>query len=287
MNQTLEAFQRLAVSELAAQVKSIAPQVCALSLRGTRRARYQAAHHNQPAVIADQQSFAVVNPYSMIFEHGIDTLLVPLNGPNLSQSKSSTADFAALAARPDFLDLYDRLQVRVRFYGDYRHYFTGTPHAYLIDLFDRLAERTRRYNRHRLFFGLFAADSAETLAGLSLRHFQKHGHMPDRPALITMYYGEYVEPVSLVLAVDPYNSADIPLLAAGDEEFYIIHGGLAGLTQRRLRHILYDHLSTREAKSAEPLQVDASNQDWLYDFSTAPADLWSSHFESESIWSGD
>ena len=110
--------------------------------------------------------------YRLLFEHGLDTLLTPVFGPDLVARGPDYMEVAAeglrrLATHPDFLAFYDEMQVRVRFYGDYVRYLKGTEAESLIGLFEEVSAKTRDHERFRLFFGLFAHDAVESVAELT------------------------------------------------------------------------------------------------------------------------
>jgi tuberculosinol/isotuberculosinol synthase len=203
--------------------------------------------------------------YSLLFDHGIDTLLTPIFGPDLAERGDDYMQMAAagltrLATHPDFLDFYTAYQVRVRFYGDHRKFFGQTPYAYLSDLFEEATQQTLVHSQYRLFFGVCANDATETTAKLAIRHYAECGCAPDKQTIIEMYYGEYVSPVDLFIGFDRFCAFDMPLLATGNEDLYFSISPSPYLTERQLRDILYDHLYTRRAEETD--YSDMSNEDW-------------------------
>ncbi|MGD8794824.1 MAG: diterpene synthase, partial [Anaerolineae bacterium] len=195
----------------------------------------------------------------------LDTLLTPVFGPDLLERgpdymQMAVDGLARLAIHPDFVDFYEAYQVRVRFYGDHRKYLGPTPIAHLSDLFDQVTEQTRMHDRHRLFFGVFAHDATETVAGLAVDYHRERGSVPDRETLIRLYYGEPVAPVDLFVGFDKFCVFDMPLLATGDEDLYFTTSPSPYMDQRQLRQILYDHLYTR--RGAEPDYASLDGRAW-------------------------
>ncbi|MBN2004799.1 MAG: diterpene synthase, partial [Anaerolineae bacterium] len=195
----LQTFQNLPAEQVARLVRDAGTKVCVFPVKGTRR--WFAMEHPTPTqegyagayLDAIWREHRVV--YGLLFEHGVETLLTPSFDLPLMERGSAymrmAADgLAALTQSPDFLDFYDRYEVRVRFYGDYRAHLAETPYAYLTDLFDGLTARTFAHTRHRLFFGLFVHDTTETVAKLSVQYYQEHHTTPDKGTLIELYYGE-------------------------------------------------------------------------------------------------
>jgi hypothetical protein len=181
-------------------------------------------------------------------------LLTPCFGPDILERGEDYMGMAAeglsfLASHPDFLRFYDRHRVRVRFYGDYERYFGATPYAYLVDVLDEVRARTAHHSRHRLFFGLFAHDATQTIAELAVGYYARHGQVPDRRALVELYYGEYVDPVDLFIGFDKCAAFDMPLVATGNEDLYFTVCPSLYLDARQLRAILYDHLYTRRGEA--------------------------------------
>ena len=206
-----------------------------------------------------------VELYQLLFDHGLDTLLTPVFGPDLLERgetylKAAANGMARLATHPDFTDFYRAYGVRVRFYGDYRRFFAGTPYAFLSDLFDEATAQTMTHNRCRLFIGVCANDAAETLVRLSIGYHAEHGQAPDKRALVELYYGEYVPPVDLFIGFDKFCTFDMPLVANGNEDLYFTVSPSPYLAARQLRAILYDHLYTRRVE--EPDYATLPPEDW-------------------------
>jgi tuberculosinol/isotuberculosinol synthase len=200
--------------------------------------------------------------YRLFFDHGIDTLLTPVFGPDLllrgdEYVRRIGADgLVRLAQHPAFLDFYDEYDVRVHFYGDHRRFLRDTELARLSDVFDAATERTSKHQRFRLFFGVFANDATQAVAEYSASSFQLDGRIPEKRELIKMYYGEYVEPVNLFIGFDRFSAFDMPLLATGEEDLYFTVSPSPYMDQTQLRRILYDHIYTR--RSPEPEYTDLS-----------------------------
>lgn len=252
-----DTFLHLPVEEVAALVRATGPKVCVLPVNGTRR--WFMLEHESNANSAEHYLSVVyhrqIEICRLFFEHGINTLLAPMFGTELLQRgpeylQMVAEGLAQLTQNPLFVDFYRECGVRVRFYGDYRKMLKATPYAYLTDMFDQTAADTRNHSPHRLFFGVFANDATETIAELGVTYFQQHGQIPDRHALVEMYYGEYVEPVSLFIGFDKFSAFDMPLLALGEEDLYFTVSPTFYITEHVLRLILYDHLYAR--RTPEP-----------------------------------
>jgi tuberculosinol/isotuberculosinol synthase len=253
----LAEFQDLPTEQVGQLVRAAGPKVCVFPINGTRR-WFLLTHPSQrgeglASAYLDATAKRHVEIYRLLFDHGLDTLLTPVFGPDLVERGEGYMQIAAdglarLATHPDFLDFYETSGVRVRFYGDHRRFLGPTPYAYLSDLFDSVTARTLAHSRYRLFFGLFAHDATEAVAQIAVRCYQERGRSPDRRQIVEAYYGEYVGPVDLFIGFDKLSAFDMPLVATGAEDLYFTVSPSLYLTQHQLRDILYDHLYARRGE---------------------------------------
>ena len=250
----LVAFLNLSIPEIAGLVRSSGPKVCVFPINGTRR--WFMLEHTVPedaswaTVYCDVSAERHIDLYRMFFDHGVDTLLTPIFGPDLLERGEEYARMAIeglvlLATDSRFLTFYKEHDVRVRFYGDYRRFLAETPYSYVSGIFDEATAQTASHKRNRLFFGVCAHDATETIGELAVQHHAQHGCLPDKKALVEMYYGEYVDPVSLFIGFDKPCAFDMPLVATGSEDLYFTVCPSPYLSPQQLRAILYDHLYSR------------------------------------------
>jgi tuberculosinol/isotuberculosinol synthase len=267
-----ETFLKLSTEEVAKLVQAAGPQVCVFPINGTRRwfmlEHKQEAKNNSVPVYMDITGEKHIELYKLCFEHGINTLLTPVFGSELLSrgneyvQKIGADGMARLATHRDFISFYQKYQVRVRFYGDYHKQLAQTPFAYLCDLFNQITKDTMPNNRYQLFYGVFANDATETVAELSVRHFQKTGNIPTRKELIEQYYGEYVDPATLFIGFDKFSVFDYSLLNLGEEDLYFTVAPSLYLNDKQLRLILYDHIYSRPAKEIDYAKM--SKQDLFF-----------------------
>lgn len=263
------AFRTLPVEQIAQIVRAQGPKVCVFPINGTRR--WFMMEHAQQAgdnpfakyIEASRQRHAEL--YRLFFDHGVETLLTPIFGPDLVERGDQYMQIAAeglsdLTKDPALLDFYREYGVRVRFYGDHRKFFGPTPYAYLSDLFDEITARTQQHDRHRLFFGVCANDAVATTGELAVRHYIEHGQAPDKDTLVKLYYGEPVPPVDLFIGFDKFCAFDMPLITTGNEDLYFMVSPSPYLDSPQLRDILYDHLFSR--RDDEPDYETMSASEW-------------------------
>ena len=266
---SLHDFLALSDVEIAQQVNRVGGRVCNFPLNGTRR-WFHLEHvlPNSPNVMADYMDIAGqahIDVFSMVFRHGVSTLLSPTFGVDIMQRDADYIHMAIIGMRrlvenPDFLDFYAKYDVRVRFYGEYRKYFAGTPFEPMCDLFDKLTERTSHHATNRLFWGICAHDTVQPIADLSIAFFQQHNRTPTREELIELYYGELVQPVDFFIGFDKFASYDMPMLTTGNEDLYFTVAPSLYITDKQFRRILYDHLYLRHTD--DPDYSDLSFGEW-------------------------
>jgi adenosine tuberculosinyltransferase len=250
-------FAQLPAAEIAQLIRAQGGKVCVFPINGTRRwftLEYpEEAARNFTAAYLDIAGRRHVELYRLFFDHGLDTLLTPIVGPDILQRDVAYGQILLegllwFAQNPLFLDFYDAYQVRAAVYGDARRYLAGTPYEAALSAFDELARRTAAYQGPRLFFGICAHDAAESVAAFGLRFFQEQGRLPDRREIVTAYYGQYVSPVDLFIGFERPSAFDMPLLATGHEDLYFTVAPSPYLEAETLRAILYDHLYTRRVQ---------------------------------------
>ena len=271
----LQSFLNLPTEEVASIVRASGSKVCVFPINGTRRwftLEYGDQEWADPiAAYMDITGKRHIELYKLFFDHGIDTLVTPVIGPeilatrNAYMQKIGVDGLARFATHPDFLSFYEEHCVRARFYGDYRKYLGGTPYESLSATFDGLIDTTRQNNRFRLFFGAFAdnLNATQTVAELSVKYFQEHGEVPTREKIIEMYYGEYVGKANIFIGFDRLAVFDYPLINWGEEDLYFMVAPSLYMDEQHLRVILFDHLFTRRTKELEYEDASPEDLQWI------------------------
>lgn len=255
----LQVFQNLPTEDVARLVQEAGTKVVVFPIKGTRR-WFLLEHPDVPPEDFAEAYLEAVIPrhielYTMIFDHGIETLLTPIFDAPLMQRGAAYMQMAAqgmkdLTEHPAFLDFYETSDVRVRFYGDYRRHLRETPYAYLIAAFEALMDQTADHQSRRLFFGVFVEDATETIANLTIRAYQEQRKVPAKKELVTRYYGEPIEGVDLFIGFGKLRAFDMPLIGTGAVDLYVTISPSLYLTVPQLRAILHDHLYERQRSPA-------------------------------------
>jgi tuberculosinol/isotuberculosinol synthase len=253
-------FLNLPTEEVANIVRTGGSKVCVFPFNGTRRwflLEYGRDFDGDAAenyVALTTQGY--IDTYKLVFDHGIDTVVAPVFGGEIlnrgeEYMREIGANMSLLATHPAFVEFYETYDIRIHFYGDYRKKLSGTPYAYLCDAFDEITHKTAHHTRRRLFYGVWADESTETIADLSVKHFQDTGKTPSRRELIEQYYGEYIEKADIFIGFEKFNVFDYPMLAWGEESLYFTVTPSLYLNDRQLRNILYDYVYLRPVQDPD------------------------------------
>jgi hypothetical protein len=271
-----EQFLELPAAEVAGLVRVTGQKLCVFPVNGTRR-WFLLEHATE---IRDDFFEAYmhasiknhVDLCAMLFEHGIEIILAPVFGRELMRRGDEYTQRVGIdglvrtATDPSYREFFDKYDVRVRFYGDYRQVLTGTPYEYALSSMQEVVEATRRHSSFRLFFGVFADEFTETVSRLSVEHYLSQGSVPDKQTLIRKYYGEELPPASIFIGFDKFSVFDMPLLSTGEEDLYFSVSPSPYMTQHQLRAILYDHLYVRTAPEPDYTTLTESELDWLREY---------------------
>ncbi|MCX7682443.1 MAG: diterpene synthase [Anaerolineae bacterium] len=270
-----ETFQQLPTAEIARLVKETGPKVCVFPINGTRRwfiLEYpEEARSNFAEAYMRLTWRRQIELYRLIFDHGIETLLTPIFGPDLLERGEEYAQLILpgllwCARDQELLDFYAAYDVRVRVYGDARRYLQDTPYAAVLEAYEELAQRTASHRSFRLFFGVCAHDATETVAEIGIRFYQQHGRAPNRREIVEAYYGEYLEPVDIFIGFDRPAAFDMPLLATGSEDLYFTVSPSPYLDTYTLRTILYDHMYSRRVDESGYSGLTPEELAWMRNF---------------------
>lgn len=255
-----EEFLNLSIEDIASLVRTSETKVCVFPFNGTRRwfllEHGSTVRENFVQAYIEETTKAYIQTYQLLFDHGIETVVAPVFGSEIltrgeKYMKQIGASMALLAEHPDFLSFYDKNNVRVHFYGDYRKELKETEYAYISGQFDAAAQKTAAHKRHRLFYGVFASDATQTIAELSVQHYQEVGKSPTRKELIEAYYGEYIEKADMFIGFEKFTVFDYPMLNLGEESLYFTVAPSLYMTAKQLRDILYDHIYLRPLKEPD------------------------------------
>ena len=271
-----ERFLQLSTEEVSALVQATGKKVCVFPVNGTRR-WFMLEHGDE---IGDDFFEAYMNAAiknhiqlcELLFNHGIHTILAPVFGRELMRRGDTYTQRVGIdglvrtATDKNYREFFERLNVKVRFYGDYREVLTATPYEYALKSMYEAAEATKHNDGHRLFFGVFADEVTETISRLSVEYYLAQGSVPDRSTLIRKYYGEDIPPVSMFIGFDKFSVFDMPLLSTGEEDLYFSLSPSPYMTEHQLRAILYDHIYVRRTPEPDYTKLGHDELHWLREY---------------------
>jgi tuberculosinol/isotuberculosinol synthase len=271
-----ERFLQLHTDEVSKLVQATGHKVCVFPVNGTRR-WFLLEHGDE---IGDDFFEAYMNTSiknhvdlcTMLFEHGVETILAPVFGRELMRRGDEYTQRVGIdglvrtATDKNYRDFFEKYNVKVRFYGDYRDVLTGTPYEYALKSIYEVTEATKHHTAFQLFFGVFADEVTETIARLSVEHYLAQGSIPDKEALVRKYYGEDLPPVSLFIGFDKFSVFDMPLLTTGEEDLYFSLSPSPYMTTHQLRAILYDHIYVRPTPEPDYTKLPAEELNWLREY---------------------
>jgi tuberculosinol/isotuberculosinol synthase len=271
-----EHFLQLPTGDVAALVKATGHKVCVFPVNGTRR-WFMLEHAEKIKddffeAYMDTSIRNHVELCAMLFDHGIDTLLAPVFGRELMHRGDEYTQRVGIdglvrtATDQCYREFFERYNVKVRFYGDYRDVLTGTPYEYALNSMYEVTEVTKQHTGFRLFFGVFADEVTETISRLSVEHYLGEGSIPDKQTLIRKYYGEELPPVSIFIGFDRFSVFDMPLLTTGEEDLYFSLSPSPYMTQQQLRAILYDHMYVRCTPEPDYTRLTGAELNWLREY---------------------
>jgi hypothetical protein len=298
-----ERFLQLPTNEVSKLVQATGHKVCVFPVNGTRR-WFMLEHGDEIGsdffeAYMDRSIKNHVDLCTMLFEHGVETILAPVFGRELMHRGDEYTQRVGMdglvrtATDKSYRKFFEEYNVKVRFYGDYRDVLTGTPYEYTLKSIYDVTEATKHNTAFRLFFGVFADEVNETIARLSVEHYLAQGSIPDTEALVRKYYGEDLPSVSMFIGFDKFSVFDMPLLSTGEEDLYFSVSPSPYMTEHQLRAILYDHMYVRPVPEPDytkltPTEVSElrdyyrHNKDYTFGVGKLKFNLWFPEIGSDS-----
>jgi len=244
---SLPEFLQLPTEQVAELVRGL---TVGFPIDGTRR--WFLLHYPQVWDVEQYKALTArryVEEYAMLFDHGVETLLIPaFGGELLSRGEEYVREMmeglTRLAQHPTFVDFYREYNVRVRFYGDWRRQVKGLPGAEaLVEAIENCAA-ARHTGPRRIFYGLWADDILVSIVD----DLARSRHEPlefTREAIVTRYYGEYVKPTDIYIGFGRPCVFDVPMLVTSQTDLYYTVAPSLDLDARLFRMIVWDHLVGR------------------------------------------
>jgi len=245
----LDEFLQLPAAQVAELIRGL---TLGFPIDGTRR--WFLLHYPQVWNVNEYKELTgqrYVDEFAMLFDHGVETILVPAFGSELmgrgeDYVRDMMEGLARLAQHPTFTDFYREYNVRVRFYGDWRRQVHGLPGGDdLAEALDNCAA-TKHAGSRRIFYGLWAEDMLIGIVNDLARTRSGHEQVEfTREAIVTRYYGEYVKPTDIYIGFGRPTVFDVPMLVTSQTDLYYTVVPSLDLDARLFRMMVWDHFVGR------------------------------------------
>jgi len=244
---TLDEFLQLPTSQVAEMIRGL---TVGFPIDGTRR--WFLLHHPEVWNVEEYKDLTgkrYVKEFAMLFDHGVETLLVPAFGGELLNRgeeyvREMMDGMTYLAQHPTFAGFYRDYDVRVRFYGDWRRQVEGLPGAAELAAALENCAATRYTGSRRLFYGLWADDILANIVDDLARRRQEPVEFT-RDAIVTRYYGEHVKPTDIYIGFGRPTVFDVPMLVTSQTDLYYTVVPSLDVDARLFRMMVWDHFVGR------------------------------------------
>ena len=244
---TLDEFLQLPTSQVAEVIRGL---TVGFPIDGTRR--WFLLHYPQVWNVEEYKDLTgkrYVQEFAMLFDHGVETLLVPAFGGELMSRgeeyvREMMDGMTYLAQHPTFAGFYRDYNVRVRFYGDWRRQVEGLPGAAELTAALENCAATRHTGSRRLFYGLWADDILANIVDDLARRRQEPVEFT-RDAIVTRYYGEHVKPTDIYIGFGRPTVFDVPMLVTSQTDLYYTVVPSLDVDARLFRMMVWDHFVGR------------------------------------------
>jgi hypothetical protein len=196
----------------------------------------------------------------VFFDHGLETLLVPMFSKSvLARGERYRQDVALkilemLFRSEDWLEFYRTYQIQVRVYGD-KDFLREVGCRVALPWIAATQELTVQHQRHILLYGIGGDPWVGAgLAELGVRFFQERGRMPTYEEQVEAYYGKPVKPADFFIMSTKLSGAGaLPPLICGRETamYFLIAPGVWALTPEVYKEIVYDLIFLRNYHEPE------------------------------------
>lgn len=185
----------------------------------------------------------------IMFEDGLKTLIIPcLKHSNFERNELSikiiTNSIKAFFTDQKWLDLYDKLDVKVGVYGDFS-YLEEMGYGEIKEWASEVENITKNNKSHNLFWGLTASNKYEIprLINMSIKFFKEYHREPKFKEILKLYYGDEIDEVDFLIRAAEIRDSDMqPLIISGikTQMYFLVAPTFISFTRENYRKILYD-----------------------------------------------
>lgn len=201
----------------------------------------------------------------MMFEHGIDTIVYPMwfctlenRGPEyLPKFIQYLWGLSALLENPELVETYQRLGIRVIFYGEFRELLRRGNDEKLLQVFEDIMELTKNNTKKTVLLGTNIDEPSNTLIQETIQFYKIHGCAPTKEDLVKQYYGVNVDDVSMYIGFDRFSTDGRPILISdkGAEDLYWAIAPHSLMNIQSFRKVLHDNVYLRTTTNAKEYEL--------------------------------
>jgi hypothetical protein len=244
---SLNEFLQLPTAQVAQMIKGL---TVGFPIDGTRR--WVLLHDPRVWDTGEYKDLATeqyVKELAMLFDHGVETILIPAFGGELlgrgeRYIRGMMEGMIRPAQHPLFAAFYREYNVRVRFYGDWRRQISNLPGADEVTTALEGCAATQHTGPRRIFYGLWADDILASVVD-DLARSKRESVEFTREAIVARYYGEYVKPTDIYIGFGRPCVYDVPMLVTSQTDLYYMVVPSLDLDARLFRMMVWDHLVGR------------------------------------------
>jgi hypothetical protein len=192
---------------------------------------------------------AMINQFTMFFEHGIKNLIVlamdesAFNRDSAYLDKLIKGGLISVIEHPDYQKFYEELNVQVIFSG-FNHLYNEYGHGYVLDKMQDLEKKTKLNSNRRLFIhtGRSVNDDPIELTKIIKKKFSK---LPTREDLILELYKYPLQNVNLTIWYGQPRDKLFPLLIIANSARVYMENPSLSLTRVQFLNALYSTITLK------------------------------------------
>ncbi len=198
----------------------------------------------------------LLSSLKVFFEHGLETLLVPilsrsvLNRGNNYRQLTALTGLRLLFTDPEWLDFYTAYEIQVRIYGDL-NYLVETECEPALSWINHVCKKTASFQKHTLYLAIGESPNLnEDVAAMTVAFYKEHGRTPTHQEQIQVYYGQKLPMADFFIMTSKMSGLGaLPhfLIHSDTELYFLPTAGSIGLNTVTYRMVLYDMLFERNS----------------------------------------
>lgn len=222
---------------------------------------YQSNEQHYIRSYIDHLKENAMNSIQLFFKYMLKNLIIPMFSISVLNREKYFRNvlielIQVLFGSYQYLDLYEKLQVSIRVYGDL-NILKEMALWKSYDLIIKCIECTSSYDNRKLFFGIGSNDElGADLMESGIQFFEKNGRTPTLTEQKEFYYSYNIPEVDFVILSSSLKAHGIPPLICGKTTnlYFLPSPSVLGFNDITYRKIIYDILYCRSN-----VNIDFSN----------------------------